>query len=122
MAEELLIAVVEDDLSLQAALVRLVRSLGYRACGFSSAEEFLDSDGMSACACVITDIQMPGRSGIEVAASMTALRPGVPVIVITARDGADIEKRVIDSGALCLIRKPIDTGRLIECLEQALLP
>ncbi len=67
MATPPLIVIVDDDKSLLAALVRLVRSFGYGARGFSSAEAFMESDAASSCACVVTDIQMPGMSGIELA-------------------------------------------------------
>jgi len=120
VVDEFLISLVEDDLSLQNALVRLVRSLGYSARGFSSAEEFLESDVLPTCACVITDIQMPGMSGIDLSNRIAEQPSPIPVIMITAQGGTDLERSALASGALCFLRKPIDTKRLIDCIERAL--
>ncbi len=120
MTAELLISVVDDDQSLRTALVRLVRSLGYGARGFGSAEEFIGSGVMSTCSCVITDIQMPGMNGIDLARLIIGQQPSVPVIMITARAEADLQESALASGAICFLRKPVDSKILVECLERAL--
>jgi FixJ family two-component response regulator len=119
VAAEPLISVIDDDDSLRQALVRLIHSLGYDARGFASAEEFIASGTMAGCSCVITDIQMPGMSGIELVAH---LQTPVPVIMITARAEADLEQSAMASGAMCFLRKPIDTKVLVEWVERALNP
>ena len=65
MSENPLIAVVDDDASLRGALRNLLRSVGYRAAVFASAEEFLQASQLQATACVIVDVRMPGMSGLE---------------------------------------------------------
>ena len=120
MATEPLISVIDDDDSLRAALVRLIRSIGYAAKGFGSAEEFLDSGVMPDCACIVTDIQMPGMSGIDLARTMAGQQSTVPVIMITARTVPGLEEDALASGAFCFLRKPIDTNVLVKCLQDAL--
>ena len=120
MATEPLISVIDDDESLRAALVRLIRSIGYAARGFGSAEEFLASGVMADCSCVVTDIQMPGMNGIELARAITGQGSTVPVIMITARTVPGLEEDALASGARCFLRKPLDTNVLVKCLEDAL--
>lgn len=120
MAAEPLIGIIDDDQSLRTALVRLIRSLGHGARGFASAEEFIQSGAMASCSCVITDIQMPGMNGIDLTRLIAGHQPPLPVIVITARTEPGLEENAVASGALCFLRKPIDTTILVECLERAL--
>lgn len=119
MAREAEISIVEDDESLRAALVGLIRSLGRVARGFGSAEEFFDRGG-PACGCVITDIHLPGESGIDLARRMRADDASAPIIMITARADADLAQRAMAAGALCVLTKPFDTQLLIAWLERAL--
>ncbi|MBO9714228.1 response regulator [Sphingomonas sp.] len=120
MTAETLISIVDDDTSLLNALVRLVRSLGYKAQGFPSAEDFIASDIAQDCSCVITDIQMGGMSGIELAGVLSGQKPRVPVIVITARPDEGLEEAAMAQGATCFLRKPVETNRLAQCLEHAI--
>lgn len=105
---------------MRAALVRLVRSLGHEARGFASAEEFLQSDAVDNSSCVISDIQMPGMSGIELKHALAAHQHAQPVIMITARADPGLEEQARASGAFCFLRKPFEADALIGCLERAL--
>ena len=120
MPPERLITIVEDDDSLRAALVGLVRSLGYSARDFASAEQLFEESGGDCGDCIITDIQMPGLSGIEMTLRLRALGDSVPVIMITARTDPGLEAKALASGALCLLKKPFDTEALVACLERSL--
>ena len=120
MATDPLISIIDDDPSLQKALVSLVRSLGYTARGFASAEEFLEAGAASACSCIITDIQMPGMSGIDLKRLMDERECAVPVIMITARTEPDLEQSAFASGAFCFLKKPIDPNVLVDCLARVL--
>ncbi len=115
-----LISIIDDDESLRSALVGLVRSLGYRASGFASAEDFLGADDPGQSAAIVTDIQMPGLSGIELKERLTAKGCAAPVIMITARSEPGLQERALASGALCVLKKPFAAEVLIECLERAL--
>jgi FixJ family two-component response regulator len=117
-----LIAIIDDDESLRRAVAALVRSAGYDVHGFASAEEFLGCGGIQSFACLITDIHMPGMSGIELKQHLAAGRCPLPVIMITARDDPGLEAKAIESGAACFLRKPFEADVLIRCLEGALKP
>lgn len=118
-APKQVIAIVEDDESLRRALVGLLRSMAHEARGFGSAEAFLASgDGPSAC--VITDVQLPGMSGIELTRSLRRRGDPVPVIMITAQDIDELAPQVRDAGTLCLLRKPFEMQDLLDCLDRAL--
>jgi FixJ family two-component response regulator len=118
VSRELQIAVVDDDESFRTALVESLLSLGYGVSGFASAEDFVAGD--RSCDCVITDIHMPGMSGIDLKRLLGARGSKVPVIMITARTAPDLEARAVNGGAVCLLKKPFETNALIDCLERAL--
>jgi FixJ family two-component response regulator len=113
------VSIVEDDESLRFALIGLIRSVGYEARGFASAQEYLAlQDGR--CACVITDLHMPGINGIEMMLKLREMGYLVPAIMITARAEPTIEARAFAAGALCVLRKPFEAEALLDCLQRAL--
>ena len=114
------IAVIDDDDPFRAALVDSLHSLGYAARGFRSAEEFVTVDGQAGCDCVITDVHMPGMSGLDLKRLLASRGSGMPVILITARTDTDLEARATASGAVCFLRKPFETPALLACLHRAL--
>lgn len=120
VANDTLISIIDDDESLRAALVGLVRSLGYRASGFANAEDFLSDAQAAQSAAIVTDIQMPGLSGIELKDRLNADGCAAPVIMITARTEPELKERALASGALCVLKKPFAAEALIDCLERAL--
>ena len=115
-----LIAIVEDDESLRPALIGLVRSLGYAGEGFDSAEAFLDAGAQHRAACLVTDVQLPGQSGLELKARLAEAGCALPVVMITARAEPQVEERALACGALCLLRKPFEAAALIAAIERAL--
>jgi FixJ family two-component response regulator len=115
-----LISIIDDDESMRRAVVALIRSAGYKARGFASAEEFLGNGAVANFACIITDIQMPGMSGMELKQHLLTIQSPVPVIMITARHDLDLEGKALASGAVCFLRKPFEADVLIHCLERAL--
>jgi FixJ family two-component response regulator len=114
------IAVIDDDEPFRTALVESLCSLGYGVCGFASAEDFFAANGEGSCDCVITDIHMPGMSGLDLKRLLMARDWRVPVIMITARGEPGLEAKAAASGAVCLLRKPFGADALIGCLEKAL--
>ena len=118
--EKMLIAIIDDDESLRTTLVDFVELLGYVARGFASGEEFIASELDGLCNCIITDIYLPGMSGLELTRLLHSRRSSIPVIVITARFDPGIESTAAAHGALCLLRKPFDGDVLADCLEKAL--
>ena len=114
------ISVVDDDAPLREAIVCLMRSLGYDARSFGSAEEFLDSPHVEATSCLIADVQMPGMSGFELQQSLIAKGCKIPVIFISAFPGERLKTRTLAPDPVCFLSKPFDTKTLVECLEKAL--
>jgi FixJ family two-component response regulator len=120
VSREVLLAVIDDDDPFRAALVDSLCSLGYDVRGFASAEEFLAANMEGSCDCIITDIHMPGMSGLDLKRLLMARDPRLPVIMITARAEPGLEARAAASGAVCLLRKPFESSALIGWLERAL--
>jgi len=110
--------VVEDDDSFRMALAEALRSLGYDAREFASAEAFIAGDVASDC--VITDIRMPGMSGMELARILASRVPAVPVIMITAATERNPRARLAAGAPVCMLKKPFQTDALLECLHRAL--
>ena len=120
MAPETLISVIDDDVSLRLALVRLIRSLGYSASAHGSAEDFLASGEARRAGCVITDIQLPGLSGIALKGVLDETKTFLPIIMITALSDTTTLARATGCGVFCLLRKPFEASELIVCLAKAL--
>ena len=115
-----MISIVDDDDAMREMLISLVRSIGYDARGFASAEKFLASDNLEMFTCTITDIQMPRMSGFELKERLHARNGSMPVIMITARTESDLEEKAISNGAIGFFRKPFEVEMLVACLERAL--
>ena len=115
-----LVSIIDDDDSLRLALVGLVRSLGFEARGFESADAFVQSGDLGSYACIVTDIQMPGMSGIELKEHLAARQISLPVIMITARPDPSLEEKALAAGAVGFLRKPFEASALISYLDRAL--
>ena len=113
------ISIVDDDASVRVATNRLVRSLGYIAHTFASAEEFLASSQANDTCCMIADVQMPGMSGIELQSHLLAQGRRVPIIFITAFPEESTRTKVLSAGAVCFLSKPFDAGTLIKYVDAA---
>ena len=112
-----IIAIVDDDPAVRHGASGLLRSLGFSAIDFSSAEEFLGSGRAKDISCVITDVRMPGMSGIDL---LIAAGHKVPVIMMTAFPDEGIRSRAIKAGAVGLLTKPFDQETLLDCVNSAL--
>jgi FixJ family two-component response regulator len=114
-----MISIVDDDESVRESTKALVRSLGYSARTFSSAEEFLDSNP-DETNCLILDIQMKGLSGVELLERLIAEGRRKPVIFVTAFPDERVRNHVLDAGAVGFLRKPVSDEKLTRCLDTAL--
>lgn len=115
-----IVSIIDDDASVRQATDGLVRSLGYRVATFESAEDFLSSDLVGDTSCLITDVQMPGLSGVELQSLLNARGSRVPIIFITAFPEERIRRSVLAAGAIGFLSKPFNEARLIEHLQTAL--
>ena len=115
-----MIAIVDDDKAAREALDMLVRSLGYNASTFGSAEDFLKSEKLHDTSCLITDLQMPGLNGIDLQSRLFAQGHRIPVIFITGHPEDNVRARAMNAGAVGFLAKPVRSRHLIECIEKAL--
>jgi FixJ family two-component response regulator len=115
-----LISIVDDDESVRDATESLIRSLGYNVGTFGSAEEFLGSTQVEETACLITDVQMPGLSGVELQDRLISDGRDMPTIFISAFPNTTLEGQVRQSGAIAYLRKPFKEDQLLEHLGTAL--
>ena len=115
-----LISIVDDDDALRNSLDDLIRSIGFRTQGFPSAEAFLSSNHVRDTACLITDVHLPGMSGVELQSRLILDGHRIPIIFITAFPEEAIRARVLRDGALGYLSKPLQEQSLITCLNQAL--
>ena len=112
------IAIVDDDDSFRRAATSFVRSLGYDAEAFESAEAFLQSNHLADC--LISDVQMPGMTGIELQDELIAQGRAMPIIFITAFPEMKVRAQALASGAVGILDKPFSDQTLIKCLRKAL--
>ena len=115
-----LISIIDDDTSVREATKGFVRSMGYAAEAFASAEEYLESDRVADTACLITDIQMPAMSGADLQDRLIADGYRMPIIFVTAFPDSKMRARVLNAGACGFLTKPFSDESLIECLDKAL--
>jgi FixJ family two-component response regulator len=118
--ETQLIAIVDDDESVRTAVHGVLRSVGLKTRSFASAEEFLRSGHYRETACLITDIQMPGMSGLELQATLAEENQRIPIIFITAFGDARTRTQAMRSGAVEFLEKPFDDDVLLGSIRSAL--
>lgn len=116
------ISIIDDDASVREAIESLIRSLGYPVAAFASAEEYLESNRIADSACVISDLNMPGMSGADLQDRLLAEGHNIPMIFVTAFFEETIRDRLLEGGALGILRKPFAEQTLIDCLDRALGP
>jgi FixJ family two-component response regulator len=114
------IAIVDDDESFRRATLSFIRSLGYSAAAFPSADAFLNSNVLGNTDCLITDVQMPGMSGIELQSHLMAQGLRLPVIFVTAFPETEARGHALRAGAIGFLGKPFVDENLINCLNKAL--
>ena len=115
-----LIAIVDDDDAICIATESLIRSLGLRARCFGSAEAFLGSNILDETACLITDVHMPGISGLELQDVLVARGQKMPIVFITAYPAEAVRVRGRAVGAAAVFLKPFDGEILSDCVLRLL--
>jgi FixJ family two-component response regulator len=114
------ICIIDDDEAARSAVAALVRASGYEALAYDSAESFLASAELARSSCIITDVQMPGLTGIDLKRRLDAVACHTPVIMITARVEERLHAQARDSGAFGFLRKPFKASALLDCVRRAL--
>jgi two-component system response regulator FixJ len=116
-----LITVVDDDASVRESMSSLLRSVGHVVREFESGEELLGSVALDHTDCVITDVRMPGMSGLELQRRLALSHPRLPVILMTAHGSDDeVRLRALKDGAADYLAKPLDEETVMRAIETAL--
>jgi CheY-like chemotaxis protein len=125
-----MIFIVDDDRSVRSSLSRLMRSAGYEALAFATAEEYLDAvigggaavtdDANEDDDCVILDLHMSGMNGLELQQILNRYEPPVPVIVLSATEDSALRAKALAAGAAKVLRKPCDSGVLLRAVADAI--
>jgi len=115
-----LISVVEDDDSVRESLRGFIRSVGFAAKEFATAEEFLAWQDHRSTHCLILDVRMPGMNGLELQERLVATHCAIPVIFITAHGDAEVRARALGAGAVDFLSKPFSDEALLRALKVAL--
>jgi FixJ family two-component response regulator len=115
-----MIAIIDDNESMQDSLSDLIESGGFEAQCFGSAKAFLESNSHCRAACLIVDIRMPNMSGLELQARLKREECNVPIIFITAYDDAEIRAQAMREGAVEFLAKPFDHQLLLKMLRDTL--
>ena len=114
------IAIVDDDESVREALQSLLKSMGLRAEGFASAEDFLQSAHLPATTCLLLDVRMPGMGGLELQRQLAATERRIPIIFITAHGDEDTRVQALRAGAVDFLAKPFSEEALLAAVHSAL--
>ena len=115
-----LVAIVDDDGSMRSALQGLLKSAELPAQSFASAEEFLNSGQQHQIACLITDIRMPGMSGLELQTKLNTEGCRIRIIFITGHGDESLRMQALRAGAVEFLAKPFDDEVLLESVRAAL--
>ena len=114
------ISVVEDDESVREAIYDLMDCMGLRTELFSSAEDFLNSDGLRDTTCLIVDVRMPGMSGLELQSHLNATGFRIPIIFMSAHDDGEAKSRALGAGAIDFLKKPFSEDALLRAIRASL--
>ena len=114
-----LVAIVDDDKSIRKSTQDLLKASGFSTATFEDAESFLGSASRASTACVVSDMRMPGMSGIELYRALVASGGSIPTVIITAHP-EELE-RAREAGITCYLGKPFEPDELLECVREALV-
>jgi FixJ family two-component response regulator len=114
-----IVAVIDDDPEMRAALVMLLRSHGYSVETFDSAETFLTFASKSRATCLLVDIQLGDITGVELARQLTAEGFKFPVIFMTGHGDVAVERKAAAAGGIAFLRKPFPATTLMDAIKKA---
>ena len=120
MREASVISIVDDDEWSRIGITKLVQSFGFATQDFASAHALLDSPVLTRTACVISDIQMPALSGLQLLDELRTRGHNMPIIFVTAFPNERVRAQALVRGATCVLTKPFDGETLELCLATAL--
>jgi FixJ family two-component response regulator len=114
------IAVVDDDPSVRKGLERLIRSFGFEAETFASAQEFLDRPRTQAPSCLVLDLQLPGLSGLDLQKQMAEAGLETPIVFLTGHGNIPTSVKAIKAGAVEFLTKPVEEQDFLRAIQEAI--
>ncbi|MET3911373.1 FixJ family two-component response regulator [Bradyrhizobium sp. S3.3.6] len=114
------VLVIDDDPEFRDSVVRLLRTVGLHTCQFSSVHDFLKVDPPEGPTCLVLDVRMPGRSGLELQRDLAAANRQVPIIFITAHADVAMTVQAMKGGAMEFLTKPFRDQDLLDAVEAGL--
>jgi FixJ family two-component response regulator len=120
LSKSAIISIVEDDAAVRVATENLVKSLGFDVYTFASAQEFLQSHREAETACLISDVQMPNMSRVELQADLANRGFRIPTIFMTAFPDESVRRRAMAAGAVGFLPKPFNGKALIQFIQDAI--
>lgn len=120
MSDQPSVFVVDDDEQVRSALTLLMESVGLKSESFTSAQEFLDQFDAAKSGCIILDVRMPGISGLDLQARLTAEKIYPPIIIITGHGDVPMAVRAVRAGAVDFIEKPFNNQSMLDSVHRAI--
>lgn len=114
-----LVFVVDDDASVRKSLVRLIKAAGYEAEAFGSVGDFLARHPYDGPCCLVLDVRMPGRTGLDLQEALRAAGQWLSIVFITGYRDVRVSVKAMKGGAVDFLTKPVDEGTLLGAIEQA---
>jgi RNA polymerase sigma factor (sigma-70 family) len=112
--------VVDDDASVRKSVGRLLRTAGLQVEAFASADEFLAHPSSNETACLLLDLKMPGRNGLELQEALVAARKPIPIVFVSGHGDIPASVRAMKGGAVDFLTKPYSVEELLEAVERAM--
>jgi FixJ family two-component response regulator len=115
-----IVAIVDDDPSVRRGLERLIRSLGWKAETFASAQEFLARPWTEAPSCLVLDLQLPDLSGLDLQKRMAEAGLEIPIVFLTGHGDIPASVKAMKAGAVEFLTKPVDEQDLLNAIQEAI--
>jgi len=120
VAQKPLVAVVDDDESLRHATQNLLEAAGFSTIAFDGPQRFLESPRRREFSCLVTDMRMPGMSGLELFQQLVTSDNAIPTVLITAYPDETVRSTARKAGIRCYLSKPFSPQQLCECVRSAI--
>lgn len=119
MTDKPCISVIDDDQTVRDALGSLLDALGFPVRTFASADDFIARRATCGTACLITDVQMPGMTGVELMEHLARSGAAIPTILVSAHSHDALRSRALRNGAIAWLDKPVRQAELLESIDRA---
>ncbi len=120
MNKDALIRIVDDEADVREALQLMLEIEGWQTASYDSAQSFLVNDNHRVPGCVLLDVRMPGKSGLELQQIMLQRQIDLPIIFLTGHSDIDVAIASLKRGARDFLLKPVDGQKLLEAIEQCI--